>query len=175
MKNLPTKHPAEVLRISPESLEVANSYLQTNSIHSTSLELQIAPDTVNDIISRPEVKAYINQTFADAGFNNRFKMRDLMDTIIKKKLEELDASDMGSGKDILEILALSHKITMDTLQREIELEKLKQSSIKSQVNVQINDSGSNYGALLERLIGDKRWAWLLAVVIYLTQRLLNIL
>jgi hypothetical protein len=46
-------------------------------------------------------------------------------------------------------------MTMEQLDREIQLEKVRGSNIKSQVNVQINDggsSGSNYGSLLEKLL-----------------------
>jgi hypothetical protein len=45
---------------------------------------------------------------------------------------------------------------METLDKELQLEKLRGSSIKSQVNVQINEGGgSNYGNLIERLISNK--------------------
>ena len=76
-----------------------------------------------------------------------------MDSIIKKKFQELEESQMGSTKDIADLLALSHKMTMDELSKQIELEKVKSSNIKSQVNVQINDNGgSKYDNLISRLI-----------------------
>ena len=80
-----------------------------------------------------------------------------MDTIIKKKLEEMDDAGIGSSKDIKELLELSHKMTMDQLNAMIALKKLEESSVKTQTNIQINDAGggSKYGALVERLIkGD---------------------
>jgi hypothetical protein len=43
-------------------------------------------------------------------------------------------------------------MTIEQLDREIALEKVRASNIKSQVNVQINDSGSNYGSLLDKLL-----------------------
>jgi hypothetical protein len=90
------------------------------------------------------------------GFNNQFRMRAAMDAIIKKKFQELEEADIGSSKDILEIMALSHKMSMEYLAKQIELEKLQSSSIKSQVNVQINDSGigdgSKYGHLMKQLL-----------------------
>jgi hypothetical protein len=62
---------------------------------------------------------------------------------------------MGSTKDIAELLALSHKMSMDEMSRQIELEKLQQANIKNQVNVQINDGGTKYNTLIERLLaGD---------------------
>lgn len=153
-KLLPTSHPAEVLDISPEALEIANCYLQNQSIAAVADTLDVSQELVAQILDRREVKAYINQVFFEVGFNNRFRLRDVMDAIIKKKLQEMDEADVGSSKDILEILALSHKMTMDALDREIQLEKIRSGNNvpRSQVNVQINDSGTNYGNLIERLI-----------------------
>jgi len=81
-------------------------------------------------------------------------MRDAMDAIIKKKFQDLEEADVGSSKDIIEILALSHKMSMEYLQKQIDLEKLQQQNIKSQVNVQINDAGDStkYGQLIKQLV-----------------------
>jgi hypothetical protein len=153
MKNLPTTHPAEVLEISPEALEIANCYLIKQSAQEVADELSVSTELVTNILARREVKAYIDQVFFDTGFNNRFRMRDAMDAIIQKKFQELDEADVGSSKDILEILALSHKMTMETLDRQIQLEKLKGSNLRTQTNIQINETGgSNYHSLIERLV-----------------------
>lgn len=152
MKNLPTTHPAEVLEISPEALEIANCYLVKQSAQGVADELSVSTELVTNILARREVKAYIDQVFFDTGFNNRFRMRDAMDAIIQKKFQELDEADVGSSKDILEILALSHKMTMETLDRQIQLEKLKGSNLRTQTNIQINEGGSNYHTLIEKLV-----------------------
>lgn len=154
MSNLPTTTPAETLDISPESLEVANCYLQCQDIHKVAEELDIPVDLVTTLLDKSEVKAYVNNVFFNLGFNNRFKMRAAMDAIIQKKFQELEESEMGSTKDISELLALSHKMTMEEFNRQLELEKLKQTNFKNQVNVQINDGngGSKYGALIQRLL-----------------------
>ena len=153
--NLPATHPAEVLQISPEALEVANAYLTQQNATKVSELLSIPLETVSDVLSRREVKAYIDQVFFDMGFNNRFTLRKAMDAIISKKFQEMDEAGSGSNKDIIEILALSHKMTMETMDKEIQLEKIRGNSIKSQVNVQINEGGgSNYGNLIERLINN---------------------
>jgi len=149
---LPTNHPAEALAISPEALEVANCYLQEQDTTKVAAILATSPELVAQILARREVKAYVDQVFFDMGFNNRFKMRKAMDAIISKKFQELDEAGVGSGKDILEILALSHKMTMETLDKQLQLEKLRESNIKTQTNIQINDGGSNYSNLIERLI-----------------------
>lgn len=144
--------PAEVLDISPEALEVANCFLLEQDVDKVCENLDMNKELVIQVLGRKEVRAYVNQVFFNLGFNNRFKMRKAMDAIIKKKFQELEESDMGSSKDIAELLALSHKMTMEEMSKEIELEKLKQSNIKSQVNVQINDSGTKYDSLIQKLI-----------------------
>lgn len=153
MSNLPaTTTPAEVLRISPEGLEVANCYLAVQDITKVSAELGIPTDEISEYLGRREIRAYIDNVFMDMGFNNRFKMRQVMDAIIAKKLQEMDETDLGSTKDITEILALSHKMSMDLLDKQIKLETIKQNNIKSQVNVQINDGSSKYESLLQNLM-----------------------
>ena len=83
-------------------------------------------------------------------------MRSAMDAIIKKKFQELEEADLGSTKDIAELLALSHKMTMDEMSKQIELEKVRQGNMKNQVNVQINDAGfgdgSKYSKLMHQLL-----------------------
>ena len=154
-KNLPTNAPAEVLEISPESLEIANCYLQFQDAQQVAENLDIPVHLVTVTLNRRDVRAYIDQVFFDVGFNNRFKMRSAMDAIIKKKFQELHEADVGSNKDISELLALSHKMTMEQMDRQIELEKIRNSQVKSQVNVQINDSGGDgtkYGNLIRQLV-----------------------
>ena len=154
--NLPTKHPAEALQISPEALEVANCYLQEQDTTKVALTLGTTPELVAQVLARREVKAYVDQVFFDMGFNNRFKMRRAMDAIISKKFQEMDEAGVGSGKDILEILALSHKMTMETLDKQLQLEKLRESNIRTQTNIQINYGGSNYSTLISRLLQDDK-------------------
>ena len=155
----PTQAPAEVLNISPEALEIANSYLQCSDARQVADELGLGIDQVSQVLSRREVKSYINQVYFDLGFNNRFKMRRAMDAVLQRKFREMEEADVGSNKDIAELLALSHKMTMEVLDREIQLEKLRagESGPKNQVNVQINEGGdgTKYGALIAKLLGDK--------------------
>ena len=154
MTELTHHHPAELLEISPEALEVANTYLMHQNAAKVSEELNVPQELVTQILGRREVRAYIDQVFFETGFNNRFKMRDALDAIISKKFEEMDEAGAGSGKDILEILTLSHKFSMDILDRQIALRKLELGGgPKTQTNIQINDGGgSNYSNLIERLI-----------------------
>lgn len=148
--------PAETVQIAPEALEVANCYLQLQDARRVADELDMPVTLVTEILARREVRSYIDHVFMDTGFNNRFEMRAAMDALIKKKFQEMHEADIGSTKDIAELLALSHKMSMDLLDREIQLEKVRQgNSPQKQVNVQINDDGSKYSHLISRLIsGD---------------------
>jgi DNA-binding CsgD family transcriptional regulator len=154
-----THLPAETVKISPEALEVANCYLQLQDAKQVAHELDLDPQTVTDYLSRREVKSYIDSVFFDTGYNNRFLMRSAMDALIRQKFAELEESQMGSTKDIAELLQMSHKMSMDLLDREIALEKARNSSTgpQKQVNVQINEGldGSKYSQLVQKLItGD---------------------
>ena len=154
-KNLPGNTPAEVLDISPECLEIANCYLENQDAATVAEMLSVPQTLVTTTLARKDVKAYIDQVFFDIGFNNRFKMRSAMDALIKKKFQELEEADVGSSKDILEILALSHKITMEQMARQLEIEKAQSANVKSQVNVQINEAGGDgtrYGKLIQQLV-----------------------
>lgn len=149
--------PAEVVTIAPEALEVANCYLQLQDPRKVAEELDLSPETVTTILKRREVKAYVDAVFMDVGYNNRFLMRKAMDALIKQKFVELEEAQSGSTKDISELLALSHKMSMDLLDREIQLEKIRAGTApQRQVNVQINElDGSKYSTLINRLISGE--------------------
>lgn len=153
-KNLPTTTPAEAIAISPENLEIANCYLQFNSPTAVAENLDLPLTVVTASLARRETRAYIDSVFFDVGYNNRFQMRRAMDALIKKKFQELEEAESGSTKDIAELLMMSHKMTMELLDKQIELEKLQASSIKNQVNVQINEvgDGTRYGQLIKQLV-----------------------
>ena len=153
-----THLPAETVRISPEALEVANAYLQLNDARAVAQELDLDPEVVTNLLAKREVKAYIDSVFFDSGYNNRFLMRRAMDALIKQKFSELEESQTGSTKDIAELLQMSHKMSMDLLDREIALEKARQSTgPQKQVNVQINEGldGSKYSQLVQKLISGE--------------------
>ena len=153
-----THLPAETVRISPEALEVANAYLQLNDARAVAQELDLDPEVVTNLLARREVKTYIDSVFFDSGYNNRFLMRRAMDALIKQKFSELEESQTGSTKDIAELLQMSHKMSMDLMDREIQLAKAQQSTApQKQVNVQINEGldGSKYSQLVQKLISGE--------------------
>ena len=154
-----THLPAETIKISPEALEVANCYLQLQDAKQVAHELDLDPETVTGYLQRREVKSYIDSVFFDTGYNNRFLMRRAMDALIKQKFQELEESGTGSTKDIADLLQMSHKMSMDLLDREIALEKARNSTTgpQKQVNVQINEGldGSKYSQLVQKLISGE--------------------
>ena len=150
--------PAETVRVAPEFLEVANAYLQLNDPKKVADELDLPIDTVSEILRRREVKSYIDSVFFDTGYNNRFLMRRAMDAVIKQKFQELEEAQAGSSKDISELLMMSHKMAMDLMDREIQLEKIRAGTgPQKQVNVQINEGldGSKYSQLVHKLISGE--------------------
>ena len=153
--SLPVNTPAEAIAIGPEQLEVANAYLQSQDLNKVAEDLDMPLDVITTIMEKREVRNYVDQVFMNLGFNNRFQLRGLMDSIIKKKLSEMDEADVGSNKDIIEILTLSHKMSMEHLDREIALKKLDIANApKVQTNIQINEGlgQTNYGNLVAKLL-----------------------
>jgi hypothetical protein len=150
--SLPIVAPAEGLRINPENLQVANAYLELASIDQVAEALDMPKDLVSEVLDRKEVRSYINNVYFDSGFNNRFKLSKLMNMLIEKKLQDMDEAGVGSNKDIVEIIAMLHKINEDGRAHELAMEKLRGgSSITNQTNIQINTQDSNYRKLLEKI------------------------
>ena len=141
---------SSVVKIAPENLEIANSYLSLGSALKAAENLGIAPNAVHHALEKSEVKEYINSVYLDQGYRNRFKLAELLDEIIESKIEEARESGMYSSKDLVDILSLAHKITTDH-----KKESRESTSIKQQNNVQINSpfGEGNYGKLMEKLLG----------------------
>ena len=144
----------QIIKISPEGLEVATTYLQTLNLDMTANTLGIPIETINEYISKREVRAYIDNVFMTTGYNNKFKLAQMMDDLIDQKLAELDEAEIGSSKDIAELLIQKHRMIMDEIKAQIELEKLKTNN-STQHNTQINNYGDNYAKLMSKLVkGD---------------------
>jgi hypothetical protein len=154
-----TQHPGELVTISPESTLIANQYLQCGNMRETAELLELELTTVANTLDRPDVRAYCNAMWMERGYNSRDRIRDAMDAVIEQKLLELTESGTGSTKDIADLLLISHKISMEHLDRQLALEKLRQPvGLKNQVNVQINETGdgSRYAQLITRLLEPTR-------------------
>lgn len=150
-------------RISPEGLEVANSYLITNDLDLTCQELGLPRDMIADQLNNPLVKRYIDTVFMDTGYRNRNTLAEALDNVINKKMEEMEEAEISSNKDISELLTLAHKMRMDELKMQIELKKLEATLKKTEtvihtgptVNIQDNSMGGDgsYGLLMKQLLG----------------------
>lgn len=145
--------------MSPEGMRVIEAYLEAEN------DLQRAADILGEplhivtaIFNRAEVKNYINTLFMESGFRNRDKFFGIMDTILEKKMQDLEESDLGSDADILEIMKTYHKMKMDEMAMNIKVLEA-QSKVKTplnQTNIQNNfnipgSEDNNYMTLMKKL------------------------
>lgn len=142
----------DLVRIAPESLEVANAFLETGSASDAALKLGLPKDVVHNNLAKREVKAYLDQVYLDQGYRNRFRLAEKLDEIIDRKFEEAEESEMYSNKDLADLLMMAHKMRMD----EIKAQQTGGTTIAKQTNVQFNGTdalpGGNYGKLMEQLL-----------------------
>ena len=147
----------EVTTISPEGLEIANSYLQFGNIRAVSDHLRIPEDKIATLLNKREVKKYIDTDFLDQGYRNKNTIGTLLDEMIASKLEDAQESGIYSNKDLADLLQMAHKMRMDEIKAQADLEKVQASTIRTQNNVQINSEvpfgQGNYGKLMEKLLG----------------------
>lgn len=150
--------------MSPEGMRVVEAYLDCGSdITQVGDYLGMPQETVMAIYNRPEVKHYITTLFMESGFRNRDKFFGVMDEIVKKKLEDLEESELGSDADILEIMKVYHKMKMDEMAMQIKLLEAQtkvrtpttQTNIQNNFNLPGSDDG-NYMALMSRLSGARK-------------------
>ena len=139
----------KLVKMEPEKLEVANAYLSTGNAIAVATEFGITPDKVYEVLEKSEVNEYINSVYLDQGYRNRFRLAELLDEVIEHKIQEARESEVYSSKDLVDIIALAHKITI-----EHSKEAKATTNIKQQ-NVQINSpfGEGNYGKLMEKLLG----------------------
>jgi hypothetical protein len=147
----------ELTTISPEGLDIANSYLQFGNIRAVADYLQVPEMSVAEVLNKREVKKYIDTVYLDMGYRNRNNIGSLLDEMIASKLEEAQESGVYSSKDLADLLMMAHKMRMDEIKAQAELIKAEGTNIKNQTNVQINEAvpfgQGNYGKLMEKLLG----------------------
>jgi len=136
------------LKLAPENLEVANIYLSTLDVEATANALDISQVKVTEILKEKEVKTFLDTVCQEVGYRNKHKLGKLMDDLIDKKLEELEDADISSSKDITELLALQHKMTIENKRLDIELIKAQNAGPSTQINLQTN----NYDSLVDRIL-----------------------
>ena len=148
----------ELTTISPEGLEVANSYLTFGNIRAVVEQLGVQENKVVELLNKREVKKYIDTVYLDMGYRNKNNIAGLLDEMIESKLEEAKESGVYSNKDLADLLKMAHKMRMDEIKAQAELEKAQATNVKSQTNVQINEGlpfgQGNYGKLMDKLLKD---------------------
>jgi hypothetical protein len=152
-------NPEEGTKLSPEALTIVNNYLMTNDISATSNALGIPREKVIQYLNKREAKRYIDTVFLEQGYLNRGKIADAMSRIIDKKLEELEEAEMGSNKDIADLLQMMQKFRHDEIKLMQADEKNNAPTVTNQTNVQnnfSNEMGTNYNTLLEKLVGETK-------------------
>jgi|TARA_B110000444_G_scaffold256675_1_gene293522 hypothetical protein len=146
-------------KMSPEGLEIANSYLEHGSIPAVASKLRVSQNEVSEVLNKREIKQYIDTVFLDTGYRNRFKLSETLDMLIEKKLEESEETQIYTNKDMADLIQLAHKMRMEEIKAQTEMEKAKAMTVKTQVNIQDN-SGTpfgqgNYGELIKKLMKDQ--------------------
>jgi hypothetical protein len=132
-----------MLKIIPENLLVAQTYLECQSIEETANQLDMPLAQVQEVLEKNDVKRFITNVYLDTGYRNRNKLADALDKMIAKKIDE---TDYGSEKDLLDLLKFAHQMRIDE-------EKSANNTPTTQTNVQINEfGGGNYGELMKRLL-----------------------
>ena len=148
-----------VTKMSPEGLEIANSYLEHGSIPAVCDTLGDTENEVAEVLNKREIRQYIDTVFLDTGYRNRFKLSETLDLLIEKKLEEAEETQIYSNKDMADLLAMAHKMRIEELKAQTEMEKAKAQTVKTQVNIQDNSGlpfgQGNYGKLLQKLIKEE--------------------
>lgn len=140
--------------ISPEGAEIANTYLENAcSIKATSEILGIPTHTVSAALHDPMVKNYVTGVLRESGYRHMENILNKLDSVIDMKWEELEEAEIGSSKDIADLLQMAHKMRMD-MSRLLQADTKNDAPTK-QNNTQVNVFGEGkYGALIEKLLKD---------------------
>ena len=148
----------ELTTISPEGLEVANSFLTFGNIRAVVEQLGVQENKVVELLNKREVKKYIDTVYLDMGYRNKNNIASLLDEMIGSKLDEAKESGVYSNKDLADLLQMAHKMRMDEIKAQAELQKAEASNVRSQTNIQVNEGvpfgQGNYGKLMEKLLKD---------------------
>ena len=140
------QNPVAEYKLSPEALQISETYLSCLDITATAKNLDITVEEVTLFLNKKEVKRFLDQIFLSQGYMNRHKLSGILDKVIDSKLEEAEETGIYTNKDLLDVLTLISKIRQDEL-------KILQANDKigTQTNIQVNDASasSNLGKLIE--------------------------
>lgn len=145
--------------MNPEMVAVATKYLEYSDSGLVASVLHIPVEKVVYYLNKPEVKRFINSRFLEQGCFNRDMLQRRLSEVIEKKFVEMEEAEIGSSKDIAELIALAHKMRMDeikAMQKDedmlIKKETPKQVGNITQIN---NRFGDNYNSLLDKILDVK--------------------
>ena len=148
----------ELTTISPEGMEIANAYLTFGNIRGVCESMQVPESKVVEVLNKREVKRYIDTVYLDTGYRNKNNIASVLDEMIQSKLEEAQETGMYSKKDLADLLQMAHKMRMDEMKAQTDMEKASSTNVRNQTNVQINDGipfgQGNYGKLMEKLLTE---------------------
>lgn len=135
-------------KLAPEGFDIANAYLEYGSVEEVARQLQLPQHEVAATLTRRDVKDYLDGIYLDAGYRNRNKLGELLDTMIQAKVDEALETQVYTTKDLFDLISLAHKMRMD------ELKLTQAQPIGTNVNI-ANFGEGNYGKLMEKLLGNK--------------------
>lgn len=135
-------------RLAPEGFDIANAYIELGSVEDVAQQLQLPQHEVAAVLTRKDVKDYIDGIYLDMGYRNRNKLGALLDKMIDAKIEEAEETGVYTSKDLFELITLAHKMRMD------ELKAQEKPQIGTNINVAQFGEG-NYGKLMEKLMSGK--------------------
>ena len=139
-------------KISPEGAKIANTYLANAcSLTQTSHSLDMPTHEISAVLHQPLVKAYVTSVLREHSYGHMVQIAKKLDDLIDKKWVELEEAEIGSNKDIADLLSLAHKMRMD-MGNQLQRDTLKDGP-STQSNTQVNVYGEgSYGKLMEKLI-----------------------
>lgn len=138
--------------ISPEGAAIANTYLANAcSINESSHALGLPTHEISATLKQPLVQAYVNSILRETGYRHMVMIAKKLDDLVELKWAELEEAEIGSNKDIADLLQLAHKMQLDMsklLQADLEKKNLGTLN-QTQVNVY---GPGNYEKLMEKLV-----------------------
>ena len=146
MTDLTTISEGTSVKLSPEHLLFAPTYLSSLSLAETAKELRITEADASELYNNKDVRRFIDTVFLQQGYLHKFKLVGILEKIIDSKLQEAEETGIYSNKDLLEVVSLLHKIHMD--HEKVTAEK----SPSRQTNVQVNNYGENFASLLDQIV-----------------------
>jgi hypothetical protein len=137
-----------ITKLIPEGFEIANAYLEFGSVEEVAKQLQVPQYEVAAILTRRDVKDYLDGIYLDMGYRNRSKLGALLDKMIDSKVKDAEETGIYTKKDLLELITLAHKMRME------EINLVQKPNIGTNVNIAHFGEGQ-YGKLMEKLLGNK--------------------